>query len=87
MTYPEAATLLSGYLPYLRQGGRVIVIAPQEAGYRSDETHVEFFDEGRIARLLASHDLRLAGIRSFPLPRPFGRAFRYNEFVAVGEKA
>ena len=32
--------LITTYLPYVRSGGRAVFITPQEAGYRSDPTHV-----------------------------------------------
>jgi 2-polyprenyl-3-methyl-5-hydroxy-6-metoxy-1,4-benzoquinol methylase len=87
MTFAEAAGLLRGYLPYLRPGGRVVLITPQEAGFRSDPSHVEAFDFAKLAALLA--ELRLAAERSysFPLPRPAGRVFLHNEFVALARKA
>src|SRR5688572_17246409 len=44
MTEEEAASLLTTYLPFLKADGQVILIAPQERGYRSDATHVQFMD-------------------------------------------
>ena len=35
-----ALALITTYLPYVRSGGRAVFITPQEAGYRSDPTHV-----------------------------------------------
>jgi 2-polyprenyl-3-methyl-5-hydroxy-6-metoxy-1,4-benzoquinol methylase len=84
LTEEEADRLLKTYLPYVRPGGQIVVITPQERGFRSDETHVRFVD----AELSAAH-LRHAGIAversySFPFPRTVGRVFPYNEFVVVG---
>jgi SAM-dependent methyltransferase len=79
-----AEQILKSYLPYIRHGGMVILICPQEAGYASDPTHVRFVDpEGLRAHADA---LGITPLRSysFPLPRTFGRAFTYNEFVFVG---
>lgn len=84
MTFDEASDLLTVYLPFLRKHGRVIVIAPQEAGFRSDPTHVEYFDEARIASLLGEHHLEVDRSASFPFPRVAGRWFRHNEFVVTG---
>jgi SAM-dependent methyltransferase len=80
----EAGVLLvRSYLRYLRPGGRVILIAPQEAGYRSDATHVEFMDEPKLRRLCGAIGLRVERAYSFPFPRVAGRLFAYNEFVLV----
>ncbi len=84
MTGDEAAALLAGYLQYLRPGGRVVLIAPQEAGFRSDETHVEFMDHSALRALLEQHGLEVIREYSFPFLRPIGRVLRYNEFVSVG---
>jgi SAM-dependent methyltransferase len=81
-----ARDLLTTYLPYVREGGRVIVITPQEAGFRSDATHVRFVDPAAAALLLGDQGWRVVERRSFPFPRIVGRVFPYNEFVVVGER-
>ncbi|KQO99438.1 class I SAM-dependent methyltransferase [Leifsonia sp. Leaf264] len=86
LEHMDAATgraLLAEYLPYLRPGGRVCVITPQERGYASDATHELFVDFAGIEEVFA--DLGLEPVRqySFPFPRWAGRAFIYNEFIAV----
>jgi 2-polyprenyl-3-methyl-5-hydroxy-6-metoxy-1,4-benzoquinol methylase len=84
---PQAARdLLAAYLPYLRPGGKVLMICPQERGYASDSTH-ETFTSGQDLMLLA----RDAGLeahtwRSFPFPRAAGRVFLYNEFNVLATK-
>ena len=87
MPYATAAELLRSYLPYLKPGGQVVVITPQELGYRTDATHVEFFDFARLQRLLEEAGVRPVRRLSFPFPRLAGRLFPYNEFVAVGRKS
>jgi SAM-dependent methyltransferase len=84
MTRAEAASLLGAYLPYVRRSGQVVLIAPQEAGFRSDDTHVEFMDDAVLRQLLTGHGLATVREYSFPLWRGAGRLFRYNEFVVVG---
>jgi SAM-dependent methyltransferase len=85
MTRPQVIELLSRYLPYLKSDGRLIVITPQERGFESDATHVEFMDEAALRDILRTLGFEKTTVRSFPLPRmPFGKIFRYNEFVAVG---
>ncbi len=86
MTLPEAEALVAEYLRFLRPGGKVVLITPQEAGYRSDPTHVEFMDLDKLATIEAN--LGLASLRrySFPFPRLVGRVFVHNEFVAVSHR-
>jgi len=79
-------SLLNEYLVYLRRGARVVIITPQEAGYRADPTHVEFMDFDRLARVLQEAGLIVLTHYSFPLPRLFGKLFKYNEFVVIGQK-
>lgn len=84
LTAGEALALLRTYLPFIRAEGQVIVVTPQEAGYRSDPTHVTFVDHAACARLLAAAGVTLARQESFPFPRWVGRFFTYNEFVTMG---
>lgn len=86
MNFIAACKLLSDYLPRLKSRGRVVLIAPQEAGFRSDATHVEFFDFKQLEHLLTCCGLCFAKAYSFPFPRWVGRVFKYNEFVTIGEK-
>jgi len=65
----------------------VFVITPQEAGYRSDATHVTFLDPDGVSGILASIGVRVELARSFPFPRVVGRIFKYNEFVTLGRRA
>ena len=81
--FDGSVPLVRGYLRYLKPGGRIILITPQEAGYRSDATHVEFMDAGKLRRLCEFLDLRIERDYSFPLPRAAGTFFTYNEFVVV----
>jgi 2-polyprenyl-3-methyl-5-hydroxy-6-metoxy-1,4-benzoquinol methylase len=83
----DAIALLIAYLDYLRPGGRVVLLTPQEAGYNSDETHVTFVDFPAAAALLEDCGVRVSKQYSFPLPRALGRLFKYNEFVTIGEKS
>lgn len=78
-----ADELLASYQSYLRPAGRIVLITPQEAGYRSDETHVRFVDETGLAEHLRRVGADIERSYSFPFPRAVGRTFTYNEFVAV----
>jgi 2-polyprenyl-3-methyl-5-hydroxy-6-metoxy-1,4-benzoquinol methylase len=78
--------LVTSYLPYLRPGGRVFFICPQERGYASDETHETFTSGEDLVRLSRDVGLEADRWRSFPLPRRAGRAFLYNEFNVLATK-
>lgn len=86
MTLTEATELLRRYLYLLKPKGRVILITPQEAGFRSDPTHVEFIDFDGLKRIAEQNNLRVEREYSFPFPRFAGRLFRHNEFVIVCRK-
>lgn len=86
MDSSAAAALVREYLPYVRAGGRVVAITPQEAGWRSDPTHVDFMDFERVAAVLRDAALEIGAQYSFPFPRPAGKVFRHNEFVTVARK-
>jgi SAM-dependent methyltransferase len=86
MSLSEAEDLLRQYLEFVRPGGKVILMSPQEAGFDSDPTHVEFIDFRKLADLSLRLGLRKSKAYSFPFPRFFGKIFKYNEFVWVGIK-
>jgi SAM-dependent methyltransferase len=81
-----AEELLRSYLPYLKSGGRVFLVCPQERGYASDPTHVRFVDGEDMTRLAAEVGLVPQPWFSFPFPRRAGRAFVYNEFCLLATK-
>lgn len=84
MSRADAAALIAHWLPSLRAGGRVVLIAPQEAGFRSDPTHVEHLDADALRELLSGAGCAIERVYSFPFPRAVGRVFPYNESIAVG---
>jgi 2-polyprenyl-3-methyl-5-hydroxy-6-metoxy-1,4-benzoquinol methylase len=84
LTPQQGVSLLRQYMPYLRPNGKVILITPQEAGYRSDATHLEFIDEPKLRSLAQAVGVEVISSYSFPFPRWFGNTFKYNEFVVVG---
>ncbi len=86
MTEEDADALLTEYLPCLVPDGRVVLITPQEAGYRTDPTHVRYVDLKAGAALVDGHGLRLEQRTSFPFPRAVGRVFPYNEFILVARR-
>lgn len=78
-----AEQLLREYLPYLKRGGRVILVTPQEKGYDTDSTHVRFVGFAELDALCEKVGLVVTTRMSFPFPRLLGSLFTYNEFVAV----
>jgi len=86
MTQARGETLLTAYLPYLRPGGRVVLVCPQERGYGSDPTHVEFLDIPRLTAMCRRAGLLVRRHYSFPLPHSAGRIFTHNEFVVLADK-
>ena len=86
MREDEIVAVLQTYEPLLRPGGRAILISPQEAGFRSDPTHVELMDFTRLSRVSDRLGFRTERAFSFPFPRWAGRIFTYNEFVVVSRK-
>lgn len=78
--------LVAEYLQYLRPGGKVIFMTPEERGYASDATHVQFVDWGGLRSIAEAAGLEVRRWYSFPFPRAVGRYFTHNEFVLVAEK-
>jgi hypothetical protein len=86
MPRAEAVKVLSGYLDYLAPGARVVFICPQERGYTTDSTHVEFADFDALADVARQLGLTVVRGLSFPFPRIAGKLFPYNEFVLIASK-
>ncbi|HEX3792763.1 MAG TPA: class I SAM-dependent methyltransferase [Pseudonocardiaceae bacterium] len=80
---PTAIEVLAGYLGYLTRGATVVFICPQERGYATDSTHVAFTDFDGLAEIATQLGLTERRRISFPLPRPAGTVFPYNEFILV----
>lgn len=76
--------LLNTYLPYLKPGGKIVLICPQEKGYSSDATHIRWVEESSLIQALEEAGTSDGRVRSFPFPRWAGKFFIYNEFVATG---
>jgi 2-polyprenyl-3-methyl-5-hydroxy-6-metoxy-1,4-benzoquinol methylase len=87
MTEEQVVSLLQEYEALLRPGGKLILISPQEAGFKSDRTHVQLMDFTRLARISRRMGCLPERSFSFPFPRWVGRVFTYNEFVVVSRKA
>lgn len=86
MTKQEVLQLLERYIHLVKPGGKLIMITPQEAGYKTDHTHVEFMDFDKLRDINKHLGLTILHEFSFPFPRIAGRFFIYNEFVTVSRK-
>lgn len=82
----DGLAVVRDYLPYLRPGGRVFLVCPQERGYASDPTHVRFVTGEDLMDLARQVGLEPQPWSSFPFPRRAGRAFVYNEFCVLALK-
>ncbi|MFJ7069837.1 class I SAM-dependent methyltransferase [Streptomyces sp. NPDC101115] len=76
-------SVLEQYLPLVKRGGSVVLICPQEAGYKTDSTHVRFVDFDGMRAHAEKVGLGIERTYSFPFPRSVGKVFPYNEFVLV----
>ncbi|MSR61043.1 MAG: class I SAM-dependent methyltransferase [Planctomycetes bacterium] len=83
----QALALVGEHLPFVKSGGRVVLLTPQERGFASDATHVAFTGFDELERVLTANGLVLVRRYSFPFPRFVGRLFAHNEFVVVARKA
>ena len=83
MDREQALKLCGEYLPFVRPGGRVFLVCPQERGYASDPTHVWFAQDKDLAELVGTLGLELERSFSFPFPRKVGRLFNSNEFCVT----
>ncbi|MFE2234814.1 class I SAM-dependent methyltransferase [Streptomyces sp. NPDC059442] len=78
-------SVLEQYLPLVKPGGNVVLICPQEAGYKTDATHVRFVDFDGLRGHAEKIGLTVDRTYSFPFPRNVGKVFPYNEFILVGK--
>ena len=79
----ESESLLGEYLGLLKPDGKIILMTPQEKGFKSDRTHLEFIDFTGLSKLASAIGWKVSRQYSFPFPRWAGRVFTHNEFVAV----
>ncbi|MBO9577372.1 MAG: methyltransferase domain-containing protein [Microbacteriaceae bacterium] len=86
LEYPVALEIMRGYLPFLKPGGRILFITPQERGFASDATHITFTDWDALRRLCADLGLAVERQWSIPFPRWVGKVFTHNEFRLIARK-
>lgn len=86
LTVADASELLKSYIPYLKPNGTIMIITPQEAGFRSDPTHVTMMNPPLVKKILTEFCGDKITQYSFPLPMIFGHIFKYNENISLGRK-
>lgn len=84
MAFADAVSLVAEYLPYVRPGGKIVIMTPQEKGFASDASHVEFCDFASHRNLAMATGFAVTSQYSFPFFRFLGTLFKYNEFVTLG---
>lgn len=87
MKQQAVVQILTEYIHLLKPEGKLIIITPQEAGYRSDLTHVEFMNFAKLRNIVSELKFTILKEYSFPFPRFFGYLFLYNEFISVSTKS
>jgi 2-polyprenyl-3-methyl-5-hydroxy-6-metoxy-1,4-benzoquinol methylase len=87
LSYEGATQLVSGYLPAIKDGGKIVIICPQQRGYASDSTHVTYFDRSLLNQIAAQVNGTNIQYKSFPFPPWMGKFFIYNEHVLVFKKS
>ena len=86
LTKEAGGALVSEYIDLVRPGGFLILITPQEAGFRRDASHRTFIDFPALRAFCGAVSTFVQREYSFPLPRAVGKVFFYNEFVVVARK-
>ncbi len=84
LTTEEGISIIKEYLPFVSD--KVVVICPQEKGFSTDVTHVNFLDSIAITKILQECGLRVTKAYSFPFHKSAGKLFTYNETVVVATK-
>ena len=86
MDRASSIKLIQSYLPALSEFGAVCIICPQERGFASDPTHVEFKNIENLVSEIEECGLVVHRSFSYPLPKIFGNLFIYNEFVIIAKR-
>ena len=84
MTLSKVKEIILQYKRHLKPNGQLILITPQERGFNSDNSHIEFMDFDKLNMVGNMCGFSQRKAFSFPLPRFMGKLFIYNEFVYIG---
>ena len=86
MDRASSTELVQSYLPALSESGAICIICPQERGFASDPTHVEFMNIEKLTSVIEECGLFVHRSFSYPFPKMFGKLFIYNEFVIIAKR-
>ena len=80
--------VLKEYIPYLKPNGKIFLVTPQEVGYKSTSSHITWTDFARLEMIInqIGEEFKVVKSFSFPLPRIFGKVFKYNEFNVLASR-
>lgn len=84
MPTADGKKIIKEYLPFVKKN--IVVICPQEKGFPTDETHVNFLTHKDIEDILESLGLTIDKSYSFPFHKSAGKVFTHNETVVVAHK-
>ena len=87
MDADAGVAIMQDYLPYLRPGGKVFFICPQERGYASDPTHVRFDDRRRPGRALPRGGPPARPVVQLPVPAVGREAVHLQRVLPAGPQA
>jgi len=80
----DGKNIIKEYLPFVRD--KVVIICPQEKGFTTDETHINFLTHEDIISILEDCGLKILKSYSFPFHKQVGKVFTYNETLVVATK-
>ena len=86
LQYPDALKLVNKYLYALKDNGHIVFIVPQLAGFKTDPTHVTFFDEKMLKEIVSEIKFKVLCLFSYPFPKIFGNIFFHNELIVVAKR-
>jgi hypothetical protein len=86
--YENQILTVSRYLPYLKESAKIMLITPQEVGYRATKSHITWTDFDRLEQIIfeASDEFKVVKKYSFPFSRSAGKFFMYNEFNVLAAR-
>ena len=85
MASEQAIEIIKNYKKYLKKEGKLVIACPQEKGFTSDSTHIEFMDNRRLTEICEQTGFEVIKTFSFPFPRKWGKFFLYNESYLIGK--
>ena len=86
MNDSDSINLIKDYLPFLKDNGQIVVICPQERGFKHDPTHLNFVKFNEIENVVYKSGMSVIKKYSFPFPRFMGKYWVFNEFVVIAER-